>query len=498
MLDILSKPILVSGCSVSPLEVYYAADAAQTGWNEKCFDYLKRFEDKVCETLGVKYAIATPSCTAALHLALLTIGIGPGDEVILPDSTWVASANPVAYTGATPVFVDVCEDDWTIDPEAIRRAVTPKTKAIIPVHLYGHPCKMDEINAIAKEFGLYVIEDAAESMGSLYHGKHTGSLGDMGCFSFHGSKTIVMGEGGVFTTNDERIYSRAKFLGDQAKHPTIRFFNEEVGYKFRLSNLQAAFGLGQMERLEEIVGKKRQVFQWYKKELEYVEDLTLDPELPGIRSNYWMVTPVLSANRREDAAWALSELEKRAVSGRPFFYPCTDLPIYQGCRREPTPVAHRLHSRGFNLPCGAEMTREEVRYVCAHLRQILTSEEEGDPITGWLARREQFLQLKSCFPDVEFIDPNFKTMDCEIALPKSERLTKKMLEEIHSKLDFRRLFIRRTVRAGQKCTDLLEFGFSEWQRIPLASVSGGRTVPLLLQTYAEVQAYEAVFVKSFG
>ena len=210
MLDVLSKPILVSGSSVSPLEVWYAADAALTGWNEKCFDYLKRFEEAVCKTLGVKYAIATPSCTAALHLALLTIGVGPGDEVILPDSTWVASANPVAYTGATPVFVDVCEDDWTMDPEAVRRAVTPKTKAIIPVHLYGHPCKMDEINAIAREFSIYVIEDAAESMGSLYHGRHTGALGDMGCFSFHGSKTVVMGEGGVFTTNDERLYARGK------------------------------------------------------------------------------------------------------------------------------------------------------------------------------------------------------------------------------------------------------------------------------------------------
>ena len=288
-METIAKPILLSGSSVSPLEVFYAADAALIGWNENCFDYLKRFEEAVCRTLGVKYAIATPSCTAALHLALLTIGVGPGDEVILPDSTWVASANPVAYTGATPVFVDVCEDDWTIDPEAVRRAVTPKTKAVIPVHLYGHPCKMDEINAIAREFGLYVIEDAAESMGSLYHGRHTGALGDMGCFSFHGSKTVVMGEGGVFTTNDERLYARAKFLGDQAKHPTIRFYNEEVGYKFRLSNLQAAFGLGQMERLEEIVAKKRQVFHWYQEELEGVGGLTLNPELPGIRNNFWMV-----------------------------------------------------------------------------------------------------------------------------------------------------------------------------------------------------------------
>ncbi len=495
-METIAKPILLSGSSVSPLEVFYAADAALIGWNENCFDYLKRFEEAVCRTLGVKYAIATPSCTAALHLALLTIGVGPGDEVILPDSTWVASANPVAYTGATPVFVDVCEDDWTIDPEAVRRAVTPKTKAVIPVHLYGHPCKMDEINAIAREFGLYVIEDAAESMGSLYHGRHTGALGDMGCFSFHGSKTVVMGEGGVFTTNDERLYARAKFLGDQAKHPTIRFYNEEVGYKFRLSNLQAAFGLGQMERLEEIVAKKRQVFHWYQEELEGVGGLTLNPELPGIRNNFWMVTPVLGPEIPMDAAQVLSQMEQRAVSPRPFFYPCTDLPIYQSCRREPTPVAHRLHERAFNLPSGAEMAREEVRYVCAHLRQILTGEEGTNPVTGWLARRENFLRAKGSFPGVEFANPDFKTMDCEIVAEDAGQLTGELLDGIHKKCGFRCLFVRQILQPDGDCGGLRRLGFAEQQRTPLTQV-GGTWIPLLLQPYREPQAYEVVFSKTF-
>lgn len=496
MLDVLSKPVLVSGSSVSPLEVYYAADAALTGWNEKCFDYLKRFEETVCRTLGVKYAIATPSCTAALHLALLTIGVGPGDEVILPDSTWVASANPVTYTGATPVFVDVCEDDWTIDPEAVRRAVTPKTKAIIPVHLYGHPCKMDEINAIAKEFGLYVIEDAAESMGSLYHGIHTGALGDIGCFSFHGSKTVVMGEGGVFTTNNEQFYDRAKFLGDQAKHPTIRFYNEEVGYKFRLSNLQAAFGLGQMERLEEIVAKKRQVFRWYQEELKDIEGLTLNPELPGIRNNFWMVTPVLGERFSLDAARVLSEMEKRAVSPRPFFYPCTDLPIYKDCRRSPTPVAHRLHERAFNLPSGAELTWEEVKYVSTHLRQILTGSEETGSITGWLARREHFLRLKDSFAGVEFINPDFRNMDCEIKTENADQFTEKLLNDIHEKCGFRRLLIRQILPLGEECIGLAQLGFVEHQRVPMTQ-TGGKWIPLLFRPNAAAQAYEAVLSKTF-
>lgn len=496
MLDILSKPILVSGSSVSPLEVYYAADGALTGWNEKCFEYLNRFEETVCRTLGVKYAIATPSCTAALHLALLTIGVGPGDEVILPDSTWVASANPVAYTGATPVFVDVCEDDWTIDPAAVRRAVTPKTKAIIPVHLYGHPCKMDEINAIAREFGLYVIEDAAESMGSLYHGTYTGALGDMGCFSFHGSKTVVMGEGGVFTTNDERLYARAKFLGDQAKHPSIRFYNEEVGYKFRLSNLQAAFGLAQMERLEEIVAKKRQVFRWYQEELGGVKGLTLNPELSGIRNNFWMVTPVLGEEFSMDAAQVLAQLEKCAVSPRPFFYPCTELPIYQSCRRDPTPVAHRLHKRAFNLPSSAEMTQEEVRYVCAHLRQVLTGMVEANPIAGWLARREEFFRVKDRFPGVEFVNPDFKTMDCEIAAKDLNQLTEKLLDEIHKECGFRRMFVRQILEQGTECVRPIQLGFVEHQRLPMTRISG-EWIPLLLQPYEEASAYEVVFSKTF-
>lgn len=497
MMDIISKPILVSGSSVSPLEVQYAADAAQTGWNEKCFDYLKRFEAAVCEQLGVRYAIATPSCTAALHLALLTIGVKAGDEVILPDSTWVATANAVAYTGATPVFVDVCRDDWTIDPDAVKRAITPRAKAILPVHLYGHPCKMDELNAIAREHGIPVIEDAAESMGSLYHGTHTGALGDMACFSFHGSKTVVMGEGGVFTTNDERLYARAKFLGDQAKHPTRRFFNEEIGYKFRLSNIQAAFGLGQMERLEEIVAKKRRIFQWYREELAGIEGLELNPELPGIRNNYWMVTPVLNACWEGGAKRLLAELEKRAISVRPFFYPCTELPVYAHCRREATPVAHELHECGLNLPCGAELSREEVHYICAHLRNILTGEEDGRPITGWLARREQFVQAKENFPDVEFLNPDFRTMDWEIRLPEGKEPTAGLLEAIHRDLGFRRIFLRRVLRKEESGGLLMELGFTEHQRIPYVDAEGHGQIELFRQPYRDVCAYEAIYVKTF-
>lgn len=495
-MDIISESILVSGSSVGPMEVSYTADAAQTGWNKKCFDYLNRFEAKVCEILQVKHAIATPSCTAALHLALLTIGVTAGDEVILPDSTWVATANAVAYTGAVPVFVDVCEDDWNINPEEVRRAITPRTKAIIAVHLYGHPCKMDELNAIAKEHGIYVIEDAAESMGSLYHGKHTGALAHMACFSFHGSKTVVMGEGGVFTTDDDELYARAKFLGDQAKHPTKRFFSEEVGYKFRLSNLQAAFGLAQMERLEEIVSKKRQIFRWYQEELSGLHGLRLNPELPGIRNNYWMVTPVMDERWNNNIENLLAEMERRAVSVRPFFYPCTDLPVYAEFRRGFTPVAHSLHERGFNLPCGAGLSREEVCYICAHLRNILVGETITHPVTGWLARRERYLQTKADFPAVEFHNPDFQAMDCEICFPVEET-TAALLAAIHSKLGFRRLFTRCDFGDEEKKNRLLELGFVEHQKIPFVNLEGWGKTELFRQPYMDISGYEVIFVKVF-
>lgn len=210
-----------------------------------------------------------------------------------------------------------------------------------------------------------------------------------------------------------------------------------------------------------------------------------------------MVTPVLSAGWKGGAERLLAELEKRAISVRPFFYPCTELPIYAHCRREATPVAHELHERGLNLPCGAELSREEIHYICAHLRNILTGEEDSDPVTGWLSRRERFLRAKEDFPNVEFLDPDFQAMDCEIRLPEGEAPAAGLLESIHRSLGFRRLFLRQTLGRKESERLLMELGFTEHQRIPCIGMDGYGQMELFRQTYRDVCAYEVVYVKTF-
>lgn len=266
--------------SITELEVKYANDAAVNGWGEKCYDYIYRFENLFKEHLGVKYAIATSSCTGALHIGLSTIGIKPGDEVILADINWIASAAPITYLGARPIFVDILPDTWCIDPSKIESAITSKTKAIIAVHLYGNLCEMDEILAIAKKYNLCVIEDAAEAIGSVYKEKRAGSIGDFGAFSFHGTKTITTGEGGIFVTNREDLYETVLTLsnhGRNAKNPK-QFWAEMIGYKYKMSNVQAAIGCAQIERIDELIAKKRHIFYQYRNAFSDNSGITMNPE----------------------------------------------------------------------------------------------------------------------------------------------------------------------------------------------------------------------------
>lgn len=368
------KRILVSGPSVTELEVSYVTDAARNGWNEHCFDYINRFEEYVKKYLGVSYVLSTSSCTGALHLAFMALGLEPGDEVIVPESTWIATINAIHYTGAVPIFVDVDPLSWTIDPDKIEEAITSKTKVICPVHLYGHTANMKRILEIAKKHGIYVVEDAAQSMGGEQNSKKSGTFGDAGCFSFHGSKSIVMGEGGVLATNNRALYEKAKYLGDQSKHPTIRFFNADFGYKYKLSNLQAAFGLGQMERVDEIIAYKRQIFSWYRDGLKNIPDIQLNAELFGTKNTYWMVTIVLGDSYNMSGSDLSSALSKMNIDTRPFFYPLSTFPMLKQYKRFETPVAHWLSQKAINLPSGATLTYEEVKYVCKRLAYILELE----------------------------------------------------------------------------------------------------------------------------
>ena len=250
--------------SITELEVDFATDAALNGWGEHCYDYIVRFEEAFKTYLGVKYAIATSSCTGALHMGMHALGIEPGDEVIMADTNWIATAAPIVHLGATPVFVDIQSDSWCLDPEQVEAAITPKTKAIVAVHLYGNLCEMDALLTIGERYGIPVIEDAAEAVGSVYHLKRAGSMGRFGAFSFHGTKTITTGEGGMFVTNDPDLYEQVLTLSNRAGAGSSKqFWPDMVGFKYKMSNIQAAIGCAQMQRIETLT-LKEEIFAMYR------------------------------------------------------------------------------------------------------------------------------------------------------------------------------------------------------------------------------------------
>lgn len=369
-IGIMDKMILTAGPSITQKEINYVLDAVKNGWNENWDNYLKRFEKSFAEFIGVKYALATSSCTGAMHLALLSLGINEGDELIVPDLAWVATAAVVKYLRAEPVLVDVMEDTWCLDPQAVRRAITPKTKAIMPVHLYGHPCEMDEIMKIASEYNLYVIEDAAQSIGSLYKGKRPGSIGHIGCFSFQGAKIMVTGEGGMLVTDNVDFYEKAKFYNNHARDPRGSFWIFDIGYKYKMSNIQAALGLAQLERIEELVEKKRLIYKWYKERLGNVNGLKLNVEKPNVKNNYWMTSIVLDKDfgiNRDDLMKTLKE--KCRVDTRAFFYPISKFKPYS--KRTENKVSEYLALNGINLPSGHNLTESDIDRVTNGIKEIL-------------------------------------------------------------------------------------------------------------------------------
>lgn len=260
----MSKFIPVAEPSITQKEINYVLAAVKSGWVSSLGTYITKFEQRFADYLGVKYVLTTSNGTAALHLALVSLGIKEGDEVIIPDLTFIATANAVAYTGAKLAVVDVEEETWCIDPESIKKTITERTKMIIPVHLYGHPANMDEIKKIVEKHGLYIVEDAAEAHGAEYKDRKVGSMGDVGCFSFYGNKIITTGEGGMITTNNGKVYEKAKLLRNHAMDKNKKYWHIEIGYNYRMTNIQAALGLAQFERIDKLIEKKRQIFNWYK------------------------------------------------------------------------------------------------------------------------------------------------------------------------------------------------------------------------------------------
>ena len=375
------EKILVSGPSITQKEIEYVTDAVTNAWYANANVYHERFERAFAEYLGVRYAIALPSCTSAIHLSLMALGVGAGDEVIVPDATWIASAAPITYVGATTVFADIDERNWCLSADSFAACVTPKTKAVIPVDLYGNMPDMNAILEVAREHDVAVIEDAAEAAGAEYHGKRAGSFGDVSVFSFHGSKTLTTGEGGLLATDREDIYHRALYLRDHGRRPGDKmFWNTEVAYKYKMSSMQAALGLAQLERIDELMARKREIFGWYKEELSDIEGVALNPEPPGTKNGFWMVTVVLDERLGIDKDYLMRAMNERNVDCRPFFHPLSSIPAYAEqeearSARERNRTSYRICPYGVNLPSGLNLTREQVAYVCDAFREIL--EERG-------------------------------------------------------------------------------------------------------------------------
>jgi perosamine synthetase len=360
--------IYYSKPSITDLETRYAADAAANGWGERCYDYINRFERLFREHLGVRHAIATSSCTGAIHLGLAALGLKIGDEVILGDINWIASAAPVTYLGATPVLVDVKPDTWCLDPVKVEAAITARTKAILAVHVYGNLCELDALLDIGRRHNIPVVEDAAEAIGSVWHGHRAGTLGAFGTFSFHGTKTVSTGEGGMFVTQDDAMYEKASTLSNhgRARHQKKQFWPDVVGFKYKMSNLQAAIGCGQAERIGELIAGKRRVYSYYARGLGDLP-LKMNPEPPNTTNGYWMPTIVANHAAAFNREALLEEFKAQEIDGRVFFWPLSMLPPFS--RRPENVTSYGLFSRALNLPSYHDLTEAEMDRVIACVRR---------------------------------------------------------------------------------------------------------------------------------
>lgn len=340
-------------------EKKYVDRCLESTWISSKGEFVKKFEDAFSSYVGSRYAVSAINGTAALHLSLLALGIGAGDEVIVPSLTYVASVNAITYTGATPVFVDSLTDTWQMDPDGVRKKVTQKTRAIMPVHLYGHPCDMERIMSIADDHGLFVVEDCAEAFCSLYRKKHVGTFGDLGVFSFFGNKTITTGEGGMVVTGDRELQEKCRALKNHGSKGAGEYRHEMIGYNYRLTNVASAIGLAQIERADKILLKKRAIAGWYKDRLR---DLPVEfqKDEKHVRNSHWMVSILAETYDLRDKLRRY--LDRAGIETRPLFWPAHKLPMYR--QKEKFPVAEDLSERGLNLPSYPDLKERDVDNIC--------------------------------------------------------------------------------------------------------------------------------------
>lgn len=345
-------------------------EVMRSGWISSAGKYIKQFEAEFSAYCGSRYGITTSNGTTALHLAVHALGIGPGDEVIVPALTFVASANSVQYTGARPVFADVDPETWTISVGDIARLITPATKAIMPVHIYGQMADMPAIMELADAHHLYVIEDAAEAHGAAIGGRRAGSWGTIGAFSFFANKIITTGEGGMLTTDDEALAARCRQLRDHGMPPERRYWHDEVGFNYRITNMQAAVGVAQMQRIDEVIRRKRMIAEQYAAELADVPGISMAVEGVGTTSVFWMVSALIDPPFPMSRDELIVALRAEGIDSRPFFHPLDTLPPYRV--GEPCPTALSLSRRGINLPSFPTLTTAQVSRICATLRRLST------------------------------------------------------------------------------------------------------------------------------
>lgn len=377
--------IPVNEPSIGEKEIENVLDCLHTGWISSAGKYLEAFEESWAGYCGMRYGVAVSNGTTALQIAVTAAGVGPGDEVIMPTFTIISCAQAVTYNGGIPVLVDCEPRTWCMDVSQLEARITPRTKAIMPVHIYGHPVDMDEVQSLAAHHGLKIIEDAAEAHGAEYlagrrtghpEWKRCGGLGDISAFSFYANKLVTTGEGGMVLTDDPQIAARLRSLRNLCFRPEKRFYHTELGHNFRLTNLQAAIGLAQVERMPQTIQKKRWMGEGYTRRLQEIQGLTLPVEEPWARQVYWMYGVVLDESTGLAAVDLAGRLSERGIETRPFFLGMHEQPVYtnQGLfKGEKYPVAERIARQGLYLPSGLTLTEDQLDEVCRAVKEVLAS-----------------------------------------------------------------------------------------------------------------------------
>ncbi|MEB3755314.1 MAG: DegT/DnrJ/EryC1/StrS family aminotransferase [Desulfurococcales archaeon] len=361
--------IPVANIDIGIEEERILVEVIRSGWISSQSPYVRRFEEEFSKWINVKHSIAVSNGTVALHLALLALGVGPGDEVIVPDITFASPANMVILTGARPVFVDVTPEYWCIDPNDLKRKITERTKAIIVVHLYGHPADMDEILEIAKMQNIYIIEDAAEAHGAEYKGKKVGTYGDVATFSFYANKVITTGEGGMVITNIDELADKIRLMRDHGMRP--RYWHVTLGFNYRMTGLQAAIGIAQIRKIDKLIERKRTISMIYNNILGDILGIDLPPSMPWARPSYWLYSILVNEKCKFSRNKLMKELEKKGIETRKFFYPLHSMPIFRKYSGgENYPISTYISMHGINLPSGPKISDEDVEYVAKAIKKL--------------------------------------------------------------------------------------------------------------------------------